>query len=48
MTEAGEQPEPVGAGTLLGSGVAFRLTRALAASLVLWLAVAWALGWIGA
>ncbi len=47
MSEAGERAATAGHASLLGAGVPARLAGALAAAAGLWLAVAWALGWIG-
>ena len=47
MSGAESRGEVASHATLLTSGVAARLAGALALTVGLWLAVAWALGWTG-
>jgi len=47
MSVTESRPEPAAHATLLSSGVPGRLAGALALAAGVWLAVAWALGWIG-
>ena len=47
MSVSESRAEPVAHVTLLASGAVARLAGALAVIAGLWLAVAWALGWIG-
>ncbi|MEI6559912.1 MAG: hypothetical protein WCO00_16025 [Rhodospirillaceae bacterium] len=47
MSVSESRTEPADRPSLLASGVSVRLAGALAVAAGLWLAVAWALGWIG-